>query len=143
VILLAYRFNTTGRPSVGEVYDVVDKLRNYIKSNGAAEKYYPMMNTRQSDSSQYETMVAISIDKIIPASKDFFISRMVPMKDRFLETDIIGGPWKIQGAHGAIEKYMDDHSLSSPARPFEIMVTDRSKETDTSKWITKLFYPSM
>ena len=143
VILLASRFKTTALPSNEQVYNEVDKLRSYIKVNGALEKYYPMMNTRRSDSSRYETMIAISIDKIIPSSKDFFISRMVPMKDRFLETDVKGGPWHIQRAYSAIEQYMDDHSLSSPARPFEIIITDRRKEADTSKWVSKLFYPSM
>src|SRR6266487_3596951 len=44
---------------------------------------------------------------------------------------------------GAIEKYMDDHFLSAPAIPFEILITDRNKEADTSKWETKIFYPSM
>ena len=143
VTLIAYRFKSPNYPATDIIYNAVNKLRQYIISRDAAEKYYPMISTKQVDSAQYETMVAISVDKMIPASGDFFISQMVPMKDRFLETEVTGGPASIEKAHNAIEKYMSDYSLSAPARPFEILVTDRNKETDTAKWKTKIFYPSM
>jgi len=143
VILLAYRFKTDAYPTTEIIYNAVKKLRQYITSLGAEEKYYPMMNTRQVDISKYETMVAISIDKEIQPVGEFFISRMVPMKDRFLATEVTGGPAKIEQAHNAIEKYMRDHSLSAPAIPFEILVTDRNRETDSSTWKTRIFYPSM
>jgi hypothetical protein len=68
---------------------------------------------------------------------------MVAMKDRFLTTDVTGGPGSIEKAKKSIEKYMADHTLPSPARPFEILVTDRSKVADTAAWKTKIFYPSM
>jgi hypothetical protein len=141
--LIAAKFTSAVYPSTDMIYKVVNQLQQYLISQGAREKYYPMMNTKMVDSTNYETMVAISIDKIIPASKDFFISKMVTMKDRFLETEVTGGPASISKAKMAIEKYMTDHTLPSPARPFEIMVTDRSKVTDTSKWKTKIYYPSM
>jgi len=67
----------------------------------------------------------------------------VPMKDRFLTTEVTGGPASIEKARRAIEKYMVDHTLPAPARPFEILVTDRSKVADTAAWKTKIFYPSM
>jgi hypothetical protein len=143
VILIAYRFKSTVYPTTDVIYDGVNKLRQYLVSQGATEKYYPMMNSKQVDSGQYETMIAISIDKKIPARNDFFLSQMVAMKDRFLATEVMGGKANIEKAHDAVEKYMSDHSLSSPAIPFEILVTDRSKETDTAKWKTRIIYPSM
>ncbi len=88
-------------------------------------------------------MLAISIDTIIPVKAKYFITRMVPMKDRFLITEVAGGPSGIAKAKDAVEKYMRDHSLSSPASPFEVLVTDRSKEMDSAKWVTKIIYPSM
>jgi hypothetical protein len=38
---------------------------------------------------------------------------------------------------------MNDHFLSAPAIPFEILITDRSKEKDTTRWKTKIYQPSM
>ena len=143
VNLIAYRFKSATYPTIEVIYDAVNNLRQYIISQGTAEKYYPMINTKQEDSSQYETMIAISVDKLIPASGNYFISQMIPMKDRFLATEVTGGPATLERAHSAIEKYMHDHSLSAPARPFDILITERNKETDSVKWRTKIFYPSM
>jgi hypothetical protein len=143
VTLIAYRFKSGVYPTTTTIYNAISRLRQYLISKGAAEKYYPMMNTKQVDSSSYETMIAISIDRVIPETGEFFISKMVPMKDRFLTTEVTGGPASISNAKMAIEKYMTDHTLPSPARPFEIMVTDRSRVTDTAAWKTKIFYPSM
>jgi hypothetical protein len=102
-----------------------------------------MMNTKQIDSLKFETMIAISIDRKIPESREYFLSQMVPMKDRFLATEVTGGPANIEKARRAIEKYMIDHTLPAPARPFDILITDRSKVADTAAWKTKIFYPSM
>jgi hypothetical protein len=143
VTLIAYRFKSEVYPTTATIYEAVNQLKQYLISRGAVEKYYPMMNIKLVDSSHYEIMIAISIDRKIPESGEYFLSQMVPMKDRFLTTDVSGGPASIKKAHDAIEKYMKDHSLFDPAIPFEILVTDRSKETDTATWKTKIFYPSM
>jgi hypothetical protein len=143
VMLVATRLKTTAYPGTEILYNTVAKIRQYAISQGATEKYYPMVHTMQVDSSTWETMIAISVDKNIPVNGEFFIKQMLPMKDRFLVTDVMGGRTNIEKAHNAIEKYMRDHSLSAPAIPFEILITDRSKETDSSKWRTRVFYPSM
>ena len=143
VNLIAYRFNTVAYPSTAVIYNAINRLGQYLVSQGAAERYYPMMNTKRVDSSHYETMIAISINRVIPENGEFFLSQMVAMKDRFLTTDVSGGQTRIDKARQSIEKYMEDHSLSAPARPFDILVTDRSKITDTNAWKTKIFYPSM
>ena len=143
VNLIAYRFKSNGYPTTENIYDAIHKLRQYLKSHGATEKYYPMMNNLQAGSSQFENMIAISIDKQIPGNGEFFISKMVPMKDRFLRTELTGGPSSINNAHKAIEKYMLDHALPAPAIPFEILVSERNKVTDTGSWKTIIFYPTM
>lgn len=143
VNLIANRFKSDIYPATATIYNAINRLRQYLISQGAGEKYYPMMNTRSVDSSHFETMIAISIDRVIPESGGFFISKMVPMKDRFLKTEVTGGPTSIEKAHQAIKKYMSDRSLFDPAIPFEILVTDRSKVTDTAAWKTIIFYPSM
>jgi hypothetical protein len=142
-ILFATRFFSKAYPSVEEIYDHIHELKQRIKNAGAAEKDFPMLNVRKKDSTGYETMIAICINKQIHGDKNYFISMMVPMKDRFLMTNVTGGPLTIQNAHQAIKNYMEDRFLSAPAIPFEILITDRSKEPDTSKWQTRIFHPSM
>jgi hypothetical protein len=142
-ILVATKFFTDSLPTNEIIYRAVKQLKEKIKDEGASEKDFPMLNIREKDGNHYEAMIAICVDKEIEKEGNIFFSRMVPMKDRFLETEVTGGPLTIKNAHQAIENYMNDHFLSAPAIPFEILVTDRSKETDTSKWRTKIFYPSM
>jgi len=134
---------TTDYPTTEEIYTTIDGIKKYIADNDASEKDHPMLNTKRLDNQQYQTMIAICINKKIPDSKEYTLVRMVNMQDKFLTTEVTGGPHMIQNAHAAIEKYMTDYKLSPPGRPFEILVTDRRKETDTSKWKTQVFHPSM
>jgi len=58
-----------------------------------------------------------------------------------LEGEVKNGPYTIDAAMEQLEVYRADHQYTSPAIPYQLLVTDRLKETDTSKWITKLYYP--
>jgi hypothetical protein len=142
-VLITYKLITSEYPTTGQVHTSIKEIRDYINNQNASEKDYPMLNTKKLDDGKYETMIAICIDKKISDSNEFEVVRMVNMKDKFLSTEVIGGPLRINNAHAAILRYMDDRKLSAPGRPFEIMVTDRSREPDTSKWKTIIYHPSM
>jgi hypothetical protein len=142
-VLAMTKFSTNTYPSIEIIYKAIDELKQKVKKDGATERDFPMLNILQTESNHFETMIAICIDKIITSEGNIFISRMVPMKDRFLKTEVTGGSVTIKNAHNAIESYMDDRFLSAPAIPFEILVTDRRNETDTTKWKTTIFHPSM
>jgi len=34
-----------------------------------------------------------------------------------------------------------DYQRAIIAIPFQMLITDRTKETDSTKWITRLYYP--
>ena len=142
-ILAATRFSTNTYPTTDLIYNAIDQLKTRIKEDGAEEKDFPMLNVIQTDSNRFETMIAICISKEIKNSGNIFVSRMVPMKNRFLRTEVTGGPVSIRKGHDAVKNYMEDRFLSAPAIPFEILVTDRREQTDTSKWKTIIFHPSM
>ena len=142
-ILAATKFSSNGYPSTELIYDAIDRLKKKIKNDGANEKDFPMLNVRQKDSNRFETMIAICVNKQIKNEGNIFVSRMVPMRDKFLRTDVTGGPASIEHAHEAIKDYMEDRFLSAPAIPFEILVTDRREQSDTTKWKTTIFQPSM
>jgi hypothetical protein len=142
-VLLATRSYSTIYPSIDMIYKKIDTMRTYMSSQFAKESDPPMINVQPADSNRYEYMIAIPIDKKIESGPNMFISLMVPMEGRFLETQVQGGPVTIQHAHHAVASFMEDRMLTPPAIPFEMMVTDRRSETDTSKWMTKIFYPTM
>lgn len=140
-LLMTTKVSTIGEPDVTDIYDLVAMIKNYIASQGAKETNYPMLHVRAVDSARFETMVAIPVDKPLPETKYIFLRRMVP--GNILVTDVKGGKNNIKKALRSLELYMDDYQKSSPAIPFESMITDRSKEPDTTKWITRLYYPVM
>jgi len=127
-------------PATTEVYNIVHELQGFIHANSAIETNYPMLNVTKTDSG-YITMVGIPINKELPASGDIYPKHLAPMKDKTLTADVTGGEATVKQAYQQIELYMQDHSLRSPVIPFELMITDRSKEKDTSKWKTKIYYP--
>jgi len=142
-ILAATKFSTNTYPTTDLIYNAIDQLKTRIRDAGAEEKDFPMLNVQQTDSNRFQTMIAICVNKEIPNGGNVFVSRMVPMKDRFLRTEVTGGPASITNAHDAVRTYMEDRFLSAPAIPFEILVTDRRAQADTSKWKTIIFHPSM
>ncbi len=52
------------------------------------------------------------------------------------------GPYEsTSDAHDAIDKYMKEKNIECIGAPWEVYVTDISKEPDTTKWETQVFYP--
>jgi hypothetical protein len=128
-------------PSTEEIYYLVDGLKNYISLHKGNETNPPMLNVIPVDSVSYRVMVGIPINKLIPENSKFFTRRLVPMQNKTLTTDVKGGYGSIKKAFHEIEIYMNDHTLSAPVIPFEYMITDRRMEKDSSKWITRIYYP--
>jgi hypothetical protein len=98
-----------------------------------------MRNITQLDSGGFQIMVALPIDKELKTEAIFFPSKMVP--GRFLVAEVKGGPGTVDDAQNQIRLYMQEYKRMSLAIPFESLITDRSIEADTSKWVTKLFNP--
>ncbi|HEV3252438.1 MAG TPA: GyrI-like domain-containing protein [Puia sp.] len=121
------------------VYGLIKNLRDYISSQGAEETNYPMLNIMALDSTHFETLVAIPVNKELKGNGTISPKRMVP--GNILVTEVRGGNYSINHAMGLLENYIDDYQKSRIAIPFESMVTDRSSETDTSQWVTKIYYP--
>jgi hypothetical protein len=126
-------------PDNNDVYTLVRGLQQYIVKQSGRETGFPMLNTRRTDNDHIEVMVAIPINKELPQSEVFKIKRMAPLK--ILRTEVQGGPYTIRNAFSQMENYVQDLRYQSPAIPFESLVTDRFVEQDTSKWITRIYYP--
>lgn len=139
--LVATKTTTKDYPTQVVIYGLIDHLKKYIASKDAKETNYPMLNITKTDSNVYKTMVAIATDKKLAGEGDIAFKRMFIYKDRVLATDVKGGPQTIKQAYDEINTYMSDYKLSVPVIHFEYLVTDRSKEQDTSKWITKIYFP--
>ena len=135
-LLLTSRFTTRSYPGVNDVYPYINELKKTVLSMNAQPVGDPMLNVTRVDSSLYKCMIAIPVNKILD---DPSFVRMIP--GRFLTAQIKGGPYTIRHAHEMMQQYFKDYQRTSMAIPFEYIITDRSAEPDTTKWITEIYAP--
>lgn len=131
-----------GYPSVDKIYSLVDELKNYIKKQGANETGHPMLNIYTRDSVMYLLKVAIPVDRKLPDAGRISYRWMLG-GGNILITEVKGDQQEINKAYDQILHYISDYQRVAPAIPFESMVTDRRQERDSSKWITRIYYPVM
>ena len=127
-------------PSLQAIYNTVKALQQQAGSQGAKQTNFPMLNVTQTDEHEYQVNVALPINKrIIPFQKTSLNN--IPKGGNLLVADVRGGQNTVNNALVQMKIYMTDHRLVSPAMPFQSLVTDRLAQKDTSKWITKIYYP--
>jgi DNA gyrase inhibitor GyrI len=125
-------------PFVEDIYKQIDRLKAHISTLGVQQTNPPMQHVARI-SSGYEAMVAIPVNRRISDQGDIAFKQMVA--GRILVAEVKGGLATVKNAFRELENYVRDHHKVPPAIPFESLVTDRMQETDTSKWVTRLYYP--
>ncbi|HEY2727540.1 MAG TPA: hypothetical protein VGI61_10240 [Parafilimonas sp.] len=128
-------------PSTEIIYSMVDELRKYIAQQHANEHNYPMLNITKQQDSNYEVMVGIPTDIPLPGNNHIEPKRMIMIKNKTLITEVTGDTSAIRKAFQATGNFMKDYELKPPVIPFQQLVTDRRKEKDSTKWITRIFTP--
>ncbi|MEO7212837.1 GyrI-like domain-containing protein [Mucilaginibacter sp.] len=139
-IMLATNAVTKTPPSVEMVYGMVADLRKQIAAQNATETNKPMLNINKVDDSEYHVMVAVPINKEIKPGANSVVNKMV-VGGNILTTEVKGGRNTIDNAMGQLQNFRKDYKLTGVAMPFELMITDRTMEKDTSKWVTQLYWP--
>lgn len=139
--LITYRSTADTYPSVELIYCKLELLKQYAQANGAAINKPPMLNITQTGKSSWDYMVALPINKELENRGDILAKRMFA-GGKILETENISGGFKtVDRFVEVLDLYRRDFNYISPAIPFQSLITDRAKETDSSKWITRLYYP--
>jgi hypothetical protein len=137
--LVATKCFTNSYPSTSEIYKLIGNLKRYIIQQGAKEINYPMLNVRKLTDTTFEAMVAISVNKSLSGNSEIFYKRFVPWK--VLTAEIKGGNYTVNEAMNQMAIYLSDHQISAMAIPFASLVTDRTKQPDTLKWVTRINTP--
>lgn len=138
-LLLTTKADFPAIPSTQQVYELIRQLEQHLLKTGASATGAPMLHAQRINSQHATAMVAIPVNKVLTNEGNLVFKRMVP--GNILVTEVRGGPTTISNALIQLNNYRLDHHLESPAIPFESLITDRSKEPDTTKWITKIYYP--
>jgi len=134
--LVAIKLVTSNYPATQEIYLLVKKLHNYIEYQKAIETNYPMLNVKKTSDNKFETMVAIPVNKKLEGQGQIFPSRFVPWKT--MTAVVEGGNWTIKQATQQMQLFIQDYNRTPYAISFESLITDRSLQPDTLKWISKI-----
>jgi hypothetical protein len=138
-LLVTTSVETREDPGTEKTYELINELKQYIKNNKAGETDYPMMNVHKIGNNKFQLMVAIPVNKEIEERGNIEFKRMV--LGNLLVTEVTGGEEKIKKGIMEIENYLLDYNKTSPAIHFQMLVTDRLKQPDSSQWITRIYYP--
>lgn len=140
--LVSTSSNQKTYPTTDLIYKMIDRLKTYIENNGAKQTNPPMLNITEHADGACLTKVALPVDRRLKDSGDIKYRWMLG-GGNILATEVKGGPYQIKRAFDEMENYVSDHERVAPAIPFQSLITDRRKEPDTNKWITKLYWPVM
>lgn len=138
-LLITSRRATTTLPGTADYYSMIDSLEAYIKRRGAVATNYPMLHIVQIDRNNYQTTVAIPVNKIFPDHGNIRLNRMVA--GNILTAEVRGGLYTVMNAMQQMEHFVSENGLTSPAMPYQQLITNRLLQPDTSKWITRIYYP--
>lgn len=98
-----------------------------------------MMHVSRVKGGGYETMIAIPIDRDLKGHGNIFPSHFVPWK--ILTGEVRGGCYTAERGIDQLGQYIMDYQRTAMAIPFQLLVTERDKEADTSRWITRVVVP--
>ena len=138
-ILVSTKKTFPAMPNTAEIYAMIKDLQNYINLQHAKQAGNPMLNITKSDLAGLQVMVAVPADKILPGDGKINYKIMIP--GNFIVAEVKGGAYTVSKALNQLQLYTDDYKRTVMAIPFEVLITDRMKEPDTLKWITKLYIP--
>lgn len=127
-------------PETDAIYEMINSIKNYISQSQGKENDYPMLNIKSLDSANYLAQVGIPIAGEIPQNDRFFLKRLLK-NGNILVAEMKGGRNVSDSAMKKMELFASDHKLFNIALPFLSLITDRKKEKDSNKWVTKIYYP--
>ena len=137
--LISAKITTSGYPQTGEIYGLIHELHKYIAQQNGVIRDSAMLNVFPLQGNEHQVMVAFPLLRDIPSNEKFTIKKMI--LGNLLQTEVKGGPHTIQKGEQALQNFMNDYRRESPAIPFQSLITDRRKVTDTALWVTRLSHP--
>jgi effector-binding domain-containing protein len=140
--LVSVKKSLPAYPGTATIYEMVDELKRFVAEKGAKVEGAPMLSVINSGDFRYDTELAIPVDKKMEGEGDISFKWMLK-GGNILVAETKGGTALIDQSMLRFKEFVSDHQYTVMAIPFQLMVTDRRQEKDSSKWITQLYYPVM
>ena len=138
-LFVTSRVLTRSVPNQLERYALINKIEAYIATQGTKPSGSPIYNVTRYDDQHFQLMAGLPVTTRIPEENNFSLKYMV--KGSFMVTEVLGGESKVKWASAQLKQYFQDYKKTSMAMSFTMLVTDRMLQTDSSRWITRLYEP--
>ncbi|HVY75830.1 MAG TPA: hypothetical protein VG890_13420 [Puia sp.] len=136
--LVTTKFISANYPTTKQIYSAIGRIKAFIRDHHAHEVNFPMLRIEKVEGG-YQAMTAIPIDRHLESRGDMEFKRFVPWK--IVIGEVTGGDSTISRGLRVFNNYILDHGIPQMAISFQSLVTDRSMEPDTSRWITRFVTP--
>jgi hypothetical protein len=138
-LMVSARFTSANYPTTAQLYGYFDTLKQSIIKQKASPVSFPIMNLRKMPDGSYETQAGMATNRLLKDDGKILALRMVP--GLFMTADIRGGAYTVDEAMKQLDLFIQEYSRVKIATGFQILITDRRSEPDTTKWITKIKIP--
>jgi effector-binding domain-containing protein len=126
----------TVTPDIGESFKKITDHMQASKLNFAG----PVFTFFHSFSPEKIDMeCAVPVNKMAKSSNDVTVKEMPASKAAVV--DFYGWYANSHRAHAALNQWIKDHNKTMNGAPYEVYITDPMVEKDTTKWLTKIYYP--
>ncbi len=139
-LLVTLRKDYKSYPGTAEIYGLISTLEQYVASKQAIATNPPMMHVDVVSDTQYSVMVAIPIERDLGDKGDIMIKRM-PRGNILVSNEITGGIAAVDKAFEYMSYYVNDYQRISPGLSFASLITNRMQEPDSTKWVTRVYFP--
>ena len=138
-LLVSARFTSPDYPTTAQLYGYFDTLKQSIIKQRASNVGFPIMNLRKMPDGSYETQTGMPTNRLLKNDGKILALRMPP--GLFMTADIRGGAYTVDEGMRQLELFIQEYNRIKIATGFQILITDRRSEPDTTKWITKIKIP--
>jgi effector-binding domain-containing protein len=138
-LMITSKCTTAVQPNNAAIMKMIASVKQYAASQQVQQTGNPIYNVMAVSEKEFQLMVGLPVNKLVKETNEFYARRMVAGK--FLVTQVTGGDSTVQKAFKQLQAYMRDYKKTAMAIPFNEMVTDRPTEPDTSKWVTRIYFP--
>jgi hypothetical protein len=138
-LMVSARFMSPEYPTTAQLYGYFDTLKQSVVKQKGMPVGFPIMNLRKMPDGSFETQTGIPTNRLLKNDGKILALRMPP--GLFMTADIRGGAYTVDEAMKQLELFIQEYNRVKIATGFQILITDRRREPDTSKWITKIKIP--
>ena len=123
--------------TMGQLYG---EIMGYMAQNKVESNDMPLAVYPRWEEDSFDMECGIPVAAGTEVSSDRITAKQIPA-GKAVKAVHPGDYHKLEGTHWEIDKYIKANGLEIAGAPWEHYVTDPGEESDTTKWITHVYYP--